>query len=81
MSELKISEISVPIATNEIPITKFDTPSADARMAECLTAISLVYITSIIPNISIKKADIKKIIFNNYLILFNLNYISRLKLF
>ena len=41
LNQNKISEISVPMDTNVTPITKGEIPKAAARIAECLTALTL----------------------------------------
>ena len=51
--ELIISGRSVPIDTNVMPITKFDTPSEEANIAACLTAILAQNIIISIPTASI----------------------------
>ena len=49
--ELTISGRSVPIDTNVIPITRFETPSEEAKIAAFLTAILAQYIITAIPTI------------------------------
>jgi hypothetical protein len=54
---LNISEISVPIETRVIPITRLETPKEEANLAEFVTAILLEIALMILPMIN-KKIEI-----------------------
>jgi hypothetical protein len=67
--ELNISDISVPIETRVIPITRLEIPKEEANLAEFVTAILLEIAIIIIPMIN-KKIEIPiPIILFSYLIL------------